>query len=223
MDKGICVSLPGSAAKGFKFTMISLNITKILENELKGLNRTRKNITWGMIEQKENQAWRSDGTWVECSKALCQLPNNSAWENLWNHACYWSLHKGSDMETSNVTPVSVPCTIVLWWDSLSGSGYFEQEYDVCWNTDWCIQIPDKPGEIHLNCTRYEWAWSLKQLFNATHPFSSTSDLPSGTTVQWEVGLKACMHNQVKLPSGETPCRGSGRCRSIDQDMMGEPC
>lgn len=44
-DQGICVALPGSAAEGFKFTMISLNLTKILENKLKGLNRTGKNIT----------------------------------------------------------------------------------------------------------------------------------------------------------------------------------
>lgn len=60
------------------------------------------------------------------------------------------------METNNVTSVSVPCTIVPWWDSPSEGGYFEHKYNVHWDTDWCIQIPDKPEKIHLvNCTRYE--------------------------------------------------------------------
>lgn len=227
-DQGICVALAGSAAEGFKFTVISLNLTKILENELKGLNRTGRNITWGMIEspfleQKEGQPWRNNGTWVEYSRALYQLPDNSTWENLWNQTCYRSLNENSDTDANNVTSVSVPCTIVPWWDSPSGSGYFEHEYNVRWDVDWCIQIPEKPGEIHpVNHTRYEWAWSLKQLFNPNSPSSSTSDLPDGTTIQWEVNAETCMHNRGELPTGEILCWGSRRRRSITQGTTGEP-
>lgn len=228
-DQGICIALPGSAAEGFKFTMISLNLTKILGNELKWLNQTGGNTTWGIIEspfleQKEGQPWRSNGTWIEYSRALYQLPSNSTWENLWNQTCYRSLANESGMELRHLTSVPIPCTIVPWWDSPSESGYFEHNYNVPWDTDWCIHIPDKPGEIHLvNQTRYEWAWSLKQLFNPNHPLSSTSDLPDGTTIQWDVDVQTCMHNQVKLPNGETLCWHTQQRKGItlDHDMTRE--
>lgn len=135
----------GSLAEGLKFTMIGLNLTKILENEFKNRNHTGGNTTWGIIEshfleRKEGQPWKSNRTWTEHTKALYQLPSDTTWGELGNQTRYPSY---------NVTSVPVPCIIVLWWDSPSEGSYFEHEYNIRWNADQCIHIPDKPGEIHL--------------------------------------------------------------------------
>lgn len=225
-DQGVCIALPSSASEGFKFTMISLNLTKILKNELNSLNQTEGNATWGIIEspfldQKEGQPWKSNGTWIEHPRALYQLPSNSTWEDLWNQTCYWSLTNNASMELKNATSVPVPCTIVPWWDSPSEGGYFEHEYNVHWDTDWCIHIPDKPGETDLvDRSRYEWAWSLKRLFNPNHPLSSVSNLPDGTKIEWEAGVQGCMYSQVELPTGETLCWNRRKHRNTAPDHNG---
>ncbi|XP_026723113.1 uncharacterized protein LOC113490735 [Athene cunicularia] len=218
-DRGICVALPGSAPEGFKFTMISLNLTKILTNELNRLNRMEGNATWGttespFLEQKEGQPWKSNGTWIEHTRALYQLPSNSTWEDLWNQTCYRSLTPESSSEPTNPTPVPIPCTIVPWWDSPSESGYFEHEFSARWDADWCIHVPASAGAVKpVNETRYEWAWSLKQLFNPNRPLSAASDLPDGMGIGWEVGVRSCAYNQVRLPTGETLCWNSRKRRS----------
>ena len=104
-DQGVCVALPGSAAEGFKFTMISLNLTKILGSK-----------------------WNQSGgsfNYTDPTGTMYQLPENGTWENLWNRTC---------IEFMNETrQKNISCTRVEWWDPPLESGYFEYSYATKWD------------------------------------------------------------------------------------------
>ncbi|XP_050192466.1 uncharacterized protein LOC126651033 [Myiozetetes cayanensis] len=219
-NQGICINLPNSASEGLRFMMIWLNFSEILTRELDNLKKTGGNVTWGMIEspfldQKEGQQWAANGTWVEYKKAFYQLPHNSTWNHLWNQTCYRSLDTNPSETLQNVT--SIPCTVVPWWDSPTESAFFEHEYNLHWDAGWCIQIPSNPGTPHqVNQTNYEWAWSLKQIFDPISPLQWASRTPTGDIVEWEVGKSDCKDQQITLPNGESICWKVRNTRSIIQ-------
>ncbi|KAM6077424.1 uncharacterized protein LJ206_008052 isoform 1-T1 [Theristicus caerulescens] len=179
-DQGLCVDLPTSASEGFKFAIIWLNFSRILNSKLETLNqKCIQNTRW-----KGKCLWGTDAlpfqeysgtTWYIPSPVAYRFPVNITWRDMWNATCWkQQLCRGTTSATlaarKNWTlcprEVEIPCNLVRWWDPPSRGEPLQHEYNVPFSPGWCIQIPNKRGGYtNHSRSRYEYAWSLKHFMS----------------------------------------------------------
>ncbi|KAK4821764.1 hypothetical protein QYF61_000825 [Mycteria americana] len=115
--KQICVQIPKSSEAGIDFSIINLNLSKLLESKLNTvIKNCIANCTWGRVrtpfESQYNNDFILDEAWRVNQDAFYQI-SLANWTDHWYKICY------------------------RWNEP------FEHPYTVKWSPIWCIQIPDK--------------------------------------------------------------------------------
>ncbi|XP_076193727.1 uncharacterized protein LOC143160061 [Aptenodytes patagonicus] len=148
-DQGLCVDLPTSASAGFKFAIIWLNFSRILNSKLEILSQKciqnphgKGKCLWG-ADPFPFQEY-SGTTWYTPSPVAYLFPINRTWRAMWNATCWkQQLCKGTTSAAFTARKnwtfcpqeVKVPCNLGLDWT-------------------WC------PQKVEIPCNLVRWWDSL---------------------------------------------------------------
>ncbi|KAM6097707.1 uncharacterized protein LJ206_000963 [Theristicus caerulescens] len=180
-DQGLCVDLPTSALEGFKFAIIWLNFSRILNSKLETLNqKCIQNTHW-----KGKCLWGTDSlpfqeysgtTWyIIPSPVAYRFPVNITWRDMWNATC-WKQQLCRGTTSATLAARKIGQCVPGRWRSLAilyVGGTLPLAVNPCnmnitsrFPRGWCIQIPNKwGGYTHHSRSCYEYAWSLKHFMS----------------------------------------------------------
>ncbi|KAK4811132.1 hypothetical protein QYF61_019763, partial [Mycteria americana] len=169
-NQGVCVQIPKSSGEGIDFSIINLNLSKLLENKLNTVVKNCiANCTWG-------RAWRVN------QDAFYQI-SSANWTDLWNKTCYrWNM-------SEPVTPIlgapfilPLPPCLEDLMDIYNTSGYHVPKsliglhplkqnllsIPVWLNGLLCgaykFPISQAKNMVKLTEPDNEWAWSIKHIW-----------------------------------------------------------
>ena len=90
-NQGICVPVPKSSGEGIGFSIVNLNLSKLLESKLHIIiSNCTTDCTWGTVkapfESQYGNIFDLNGTWRMYQDAFYQIPPAN-WIDLWNKIC----------------------------------------------------------------------------------------------------------------------------------------